>query len=124
MKAAAVAATPFVFVSVIVRVDEPPVAIDAGANAFEIEGGVAVTVRVAFAGAVFEGAIEVTAAAPIVLPYALGSELVTRTVTVQFPLAGIVPPESSTDPAPAAAVTVPPQVVAAPGAEAFTRPAG
>ena len=51
--------------------------------------------------------------------------LVTLTVTVHEPLAGIVPPESATLLALFAAVTVPPAHVVAPLAAAvFTIPAG
>jgi hypothetical protein len=50
---------------------------------------------------------------------------VTFTVTVQEPLAGIVPAESATLLTPLAAVTTPPTHVVAPVAGvAFTRPAG
>ena len=51
--------------------------------------------------------------------------LVTFTVTVQLPEAGIVAPESATEAALFAAVTLPPAQVVAPLAEAvLTRPAG
>ena len=48
----------------------------------------------------------------------------TETVTVQLPLAGIVPPLSARVPEPAFAVTVPPHVVAAFGVAVLTRFAG
>ena len=83
-----------------------------------------VTVSVALAGEAFAGAVDVTAPPAIVFVYELGAEAVTKTETVQLPFAGIDPPESASDPLPAFAVTVPPQVVAGDGAAALTRPAG
>src|SRR5438552_6616225 len=50
--------------------------------------------------------------------------LVTFTVTVHEPLAGIVPPESARDVPLFAAVTVPPHVVAPLAEAVLTRPAG
>jgi hypothetical protein len=50
--------------------------------------------------------------------------LVTLTVMVQAPLAGTVPPESATLVPLLAAVTVPPQLLAAPAAAVLTMPAG
>ena len=123
MKAAEVAAAAFGFVSVIVSVDVPPGGIDAGAKLLATVGS-ALTVRVALAAAVFVPRVEVTALAGIVFAYEPEEALVTVTETVQLPFAGIVPPERSTDPPPAVAVTVPPHVVAAAGEAAFTSPTG
>lgn len=49
---------------------------------------------------------------------------VTLTVTVQLPLSGIVPPLNATEPPLAAAVTVPPQVVAPAGVPVLVIPVG
>jgi hypothetical protein len=54
---------------------------------------------------------------PPVVPFTL-------TETVQLALAARVPPDRLTDPAPAVAVAVPPQVLLRPGVEATTKPAG
>ena len=48
---------------------------------------------------------------PVVLRWPPTVKLVTSTVTVQLPPAATVPPLKSTLPAPANAVTVPPQVL-------------
>lgn len=125
MNASDPAATPFGFVSVMVRLDDAPTATDAGANAFATVGGErGVTVSVALAAAEFAPALEVTAPAAIVFTYEFAAALVTTTVTVQLPFAGMVPPDSATEPEPAVAVTVPPQLVAGAGAAALTRPKG
>lgn len=50
--------------------------------------------------------------------------LVTSTVIVQLPIAGIVPPVRATEPPPLAAVAVPPHVVATFDGVALTIPAG
>jgi hypothetical protein len=69
--------------------------------------------------------VVVTAPIASVLVYVAADALVTFTVTVHEPLAGIVAPESATVLPPLAAVTTPPTQVVAPEAEAvFTRPAG
>ena len=69
--------------------------------------------------------VVVTAPAAMVFVYEPGVALVTLTVTVHEPLAGIVPAESATLLPLFAAVTVPPAHVVAPLAAAvFTIPAG
>src|SRR5205814_5471288 len=69
--------------------------------------------------------VVVSAPAAIELLYVAAVPLVTVTVTVHEPLAGIVPPESATLPPPLAAVTAPPTHVVAPFAGfALTRFAG
>ena len=125
MNAVPVSGTMFEFESVIVSVDVPPTAIDVGEKLLATVGAAnAETVSVALAGAVLGGALDVTAPAAIVFEYELGAGLVTVTVTVQLPLAGIVPPESAREPLRGFAVTVPPHDVIVPGTAALTRPAG
>ena len=96
MNAAPVAATAFGLVSVMVRTEVSLVPIDAAANAFATESA-AFTVSEAFAAAVLAPALaEVSAPAAIELLYVPGVALVTLTVTVHEPPAGMVPPESAT----------------------------
>ena len=94
---------------------------DAGAKDLTTVGGLS-TVRVAFAALPVLALLLVTG--PVELRK-LPAEAVTLTVTVQEPLAGMVPPESETDVPLLAAVTAPPlQVVAPAGDEVLTRFAG
>ncbi len=125
VKAAPVAAVAFGFVSVIVRTDTSVVPIEAGVNDLATVSAFN-TVRLALAAAVLAPAfVVVSAPEAIVLLYVAGVALVTLTVTVHEPLAGIVAPESASEVPLFAAVTVPPAQVVAPEAEAvFTRLAG
>ena len=68
--------------------------------------------------------VDVRPPAAMLLLYVPAVALVTLTVTVQLPDAGIVPPESATLLALLFAVTAPPQVVAPLAAAVFTRFAG
>jgi hypothetical protein len=61
--------------------------------------------------AVFPVPLFVEVTLPLVLLYVPAVGAVTSTVTVQDPLAAIVPPLKDIDPTPALAVTVPPQLV-------------
>jgi hypothetical protein len=112
-------------VSVIVSTLVSPVPTDAGAKTF-VAVSAPRTVSVAFAAAVLAPPLVVVSApAAIEFAYAPEDALVTFTVIVQEPDAGIVPPESATLLAPLFAVTAPPaQLVAPAGAAVFTRPAG
>src|SRR6185503_20688881 len=103
----------------------PPMAMDAGANDFDTESELR-TSSVALAAARFEPAfVVVRPPAAMVFTYGFGVALVTLTVTVHEPLAGMVAPESATEVPALAAVTVPPAHVVAPaGVAVFTRPAG
>src|SRR5258706_7759 len=109
----------------MVRIDVSLVPTDAGANAFATASA-AFTVSVALAATVLAPAFaEVTAPIGSVLAYEPDAALVTLTVTVHAPPAGIVPPESATLLPPFAAVTAPaPHVVAPPARAVLTRPAG
>ena len=66
----------------------------------------------------------VSAPTGIVLVYAPAAVIFTFTVTVHELEDGSVPPASVKLVPPGAAVTLPPHVVAPPGAAAFTMPAG
>src|SRR5262249_39843996 len=113
-----VAAVVFGFVSVIVTTLVSFVPIEAGANAL----AAVIVERTAsdeLAATVFEPALAVvTAPIASVLLYEPAEALVTFTVTVQEPGAGIVPPESATLVPLFAAVTVPAPHVVAPLADA------
>jgi hypothetical protein len=61
---------------------------------------------------------------PLVLFLEPGEVAVTSTVTEQLALEASPPPDKLTEPAPATAVNVPPQVLPAFGVDATTRPAG
>src|SRR5476649_1672623 len=83
------------------------------------------TTREALAATLLAPALlEVSAPMGIVFAYVLALALVTFTVTVHEPLAGIVPAESATLAPPLAAVTAPAQVVAPAGVAVLTRPTG
>ena len=116
MNAAPVIAVAFELESVTVRTLVSLVPIDAGEKLFAIDGA-PLTVSDALALAVFAPALAVASApTAIVSLYVPGVELVTLTVTVHEPLAGIVPPESAALAPPFAAVTAPPAHVVAPDA--------
>ena len=125
MKAAPVAAVAFGFVSVIVSTLVSLVPIEAGVNDLATVSAFN-TVRLALAAAVLAPAfVVVSAPEAIVLLYVAGVALVTFTVTVHEPLAGIVAPLRATLVPLFAAVTVPPAQVVAPLAlPVFTRLAG
>src|SRR5581483_1421356 len=108
------------------RSDVPFCTIGFGPNALVTTGGLmTVNVAVLDATPLYPPVGKVTAPTGTVFGYDPPVLLVTLTVTVQLPEAGIVPPLIDTEFPPAAAVAVPPvQVVLAPGAEAFTSPAG
>src|SRR6185312_16945845 len=92
------------------------VPMEAGVNA-SVAPRPASTVSEALVGAVLAPALVLASApAAIVLAYVPDVPLVTLTVTVQEPEAGIVPPESATLVPLLAAVTVPPAHVVAPDA--------
>src|SRR5438132_48358 len=94
----------------------PPVPIVAGVNVFATAVAVS-TVSVAFAAAVLAPAfVVVNAPDAMLLLYVPALALVTFTVTVHEPLAGIVAPERATLAPPLAAVTAPPAQVVAPDA--------
>ena len=118
-------ALAFGLVSVIVSTEVSLVPIEAGVKLFATPRPPR-TVSVAFAAAVLGPALAVVSTPlAMVLAYVPPAALVTFTVTVHEPLAGIVPPESATLLPLFAAVTVPPaHVVAPPAAPRFTRPAG
>ena len=122
MNAAALIAVVFGLVSVIVSTEAALGAIDAGVKDLAAVGG-ASTVSVAeAAGAEPALAVEI---APVELRYDPALALVTLTLTVHDPLAGTVPPASTTLAPLLAAVTVPPaHVVAPPAAAVLTRFAG
>ena len=113
MNAAFVTAVAFGLVSVMVITLASLVPTEAGAKALATVMAEA-TVSVSLAEAVLAPALVlVTAPAASVLVSLPDVLLVTFTVTVHEPLAGIVPPESATLVPPFAAVTTPaPQVVA------------
>ena len=120
-----VTAAPLEFVSVIVSTLVSFVPPLGGVNDFATLSGEK-TVSDALAATVFAPAlIEVTEPIARALAYVAPEALVTLTVTVQEPLAGIVPAESATLEPPFVAVTVPaPHVVAPAGVAVFTSPAG
>src|SRR5438105_4764667 len=110
------------FVSVIVSVLIALCWTVEGVNVFATAGPERfVTVSVAVAAAVFEAALlAVTAPMGMLLIYEFGTALVTSTLTVQLPAAGMLPPLNAMLPAPAFAVTAPPHVLAAFGVAALT----
>ncbi len=122
VNAAPVMALALELASVMVRTDVPLTPIGFGLNAFA-SVACAITVKVAEAPAELPALVVVIA--PVEFRYAPAAALVTFTVTLHEPLGGTVPPESATLLPFAAAVTVAPaQLVEAPGAAVFTRPAG
>ncbi len=125
MNAAPVAAVALGFVSVMVSTLVSLVPTDAGAKLFAAVIEFSTPSR-EVAATVFEPAlVVVTAPIASVLVYVAAVLLVTLTVTVQEPLAGIVPPVSATVLPPFVAVTVPPVHVVAPaGVALLTRLAG
>src|SRR5262252_1398887 len=109
----------------MVRTDVLPVPMEAGVKDLAAVRP-ASTVRLELAAAVLAPAlVESTPPTGIVLVDVPAAALVTVTVTVQEPFAGMVPLASARVPPPLAAVTVPtPHVVAPPAGVAFTTPAG
>src|SRR5256885_9430684 len=95
-----------------------------GLKLFVTTGGES-TSSVALPAEVFEPPFAVvTAPIGTELLYGPADALVTFTVTVQLPAAGIVAPVRATEPPPFAAVAVPPHVVATLDGVALMRPAG
>jgi hypothetical protein len=124
VKAALVRDVPeFGFVIVKVRVLTPPTAIGLGENALTMLGGES-TVNVSVLVFPVPPLVEVTL--PVVLTLAPLVVAVTATVTVQVPLAAMVPPEKPNDVFPAAGANVgePHPVAEALGVPATCRPAG
>lgn len=126
-----VTALAFVLPTTIVNCVLLPATMLATAKLFVIVGGTsgAVTVNVAdeLTALVLLGAplLVVSAPAGIVLTYEPAAAAVTLTTIEHVLLAGIVPPVNETEPAPAAAVIVPPHEFDTKGVpEAFTKPAG
>ena len=114
----------FAFDSVTVSVEVPFGAIGFGLKFFVTVGGES-TSSVAVAGPGFEPPFAVVSAPMItMLLYEFAAALVTFTVTVQLPAAGMVPPVSATELPPFAAVAVPPHVVATFDGVALTSPPG
>ena len=106
----------------MVRIDVPPIKPGLTLNALATVGG-ANTVNVPLAGDA-EPAFPVVIA-PVVLTYVAAVVLVTLTVTVHEPLAGIVPFDNATEVPPLVALTLPaPHDVAAPALEVLTNPEG
>ena len=113
------------FVIVKVSVLIPPTAIGFGENALAMLGGAtATTDKVSVPVLPVPPLVEVTL--PVVLTLALPVVAVTATVTVQVPLAAMVPPEKLTEVLPAAGAKVgePQPVVVAFGVAATSIPAG
>ena len=112
----------------IVRTEVPPLAIDTGANDFEIVGG-ATTFNVPDAGAIV-GLAVVLVNAPVLLKYGPAVAELTLTSISQMPPALIFSPVSVNVLDAATAVTVPAvqvpaiAVMAAVGVAELTRPAG
>src|SRR5438477_174327 len=124
VKSTPVTAAAFGLVKVIVRTLVSFVPIELGAKDFAAATPPS-TESDAFAAAVLAPAfVVVRPPAAMLLLYVPAVALVTLTVTVQLPDAGIVPPESATLLALLFAVTTPPQVVAPLAAAVFTRFAG
>src|SRR5476649_2339991 len=100
--------------SLMLSTDASLVPTEAGANALATASAVA-TVSVSLAAALLAPALVVVSApAAIVLVWLPDAALVTLTVTVHEPLAGMVAPESETLFALLTAVTTPPAQVVAP----------
>ena len=114
------AGLPAGLVMVNVRLVDPFRAMVLAANAFAIEGGPS-TARVAVPVFPVPALVEVTCTLllnePTVLPCTL-------TETEHEPPPAIEPPDRLTEPAPPVAVTVPPQLLVAPGDEASAIPVG
>jgi hypothetical protein len=112
VKAAPVKATAFGFVSRMVSVEVPPTGMLAGVNDLATSGGANVTVSELVAGVVFDPPLVVISPpAGMILSYVPPPLAVTVIVTVQLPVAGIVPPVRLTEVV--VWVAVPPQVVPA-----------
>ena len=111
----------FGFVNVNVNVVVAPTRTGDGLNAFANDGGNA-TITDALAVLPVPPSVEVTA--PLVLFFTPAVVPLTFTCTVQDCDAGIDPPDNATEPLPAVAVTVPPQVFDNPFGVPTTSPAG
>src|SRR3954463_3327204 len=94
-----------------VRVDVPPARIGVGLNPLAIDGGTS-AVRLALPTLLMLVPLSVVESVPLTLPWGPGGTAVTWTLTVQEPLAGMVPPVKVSDVAAAAGAHVgaPPQV--------------
>src|SRR5438105_13424267 len=86
--------------------------------------GGTMAVRLAVATLLMFVPLSLVDSVPLTLPCGPAVVAVTLTLTVQEPLAGIVPPLNVSDVAAAAGVHVPPQVVAAAGVAATCTPDG
>ena len=111
----------FEFWMIKVRLVEAPMGALAVAKDFVIDGALA---TVKFAEAVFPAPPFVELTFPVVFVRLPGVVPVTLIVTVQVLFVAAVPPARDTLPAPATAVTVPPQVLVKPFGVATTSPAG
>ena len=125
VNAAPVIAVAFGFVSVIVRTLASLVPMDAGAKALATVSPLSTVIDALAAAVLAPAFVVVRPPIAMVLLYVFAEALVTVTVTVHEPLAGMVAPESAALVPAFAAVTVPPaQVVAPEAGVAFTRPPG
>src|SRR5436190_19961869 len=108
-----------------VRVDVPPARIGLGLNPLAIDGGTS-AVRLALPTLLMLVPLSVVESVPLTLPCGPAVVAVTLTLTVQEPLAGIVPPLKVSEVAAAAGAHVgdPPQVVLAAGVAATCTPDG
>src|SRR5438309_11506713 len=106
-----------------VSVDVPPARIGEGLNCLAMTGGTT-AVRLAVATLLMFVPLSVVDSVPLTLPCGPAVMAVTLTLTVQEPLAGIVPPLNVSDVAAAAGAHVPPHVVAAAGVAATCTPDG
>src|SRR2546423_1185757 len=106
----------------MVAVENCPIGIVEGVKLLETltEARLA-TISEPLADAFAAALLEVTAPAAGVTVYVPGATAVRLTVTLHVPFAGIVPPESASEPPFAAAVTVPPHVLLADGLPEFCR---
>lgn len=122
--AALVNAMNWALLMVTVRVEVCPWKIDVGLKLLEM-GASAWALSVAVKALVFViPRLLVMAPAGTLLVKEAALDAVTKTVTWQLPLAGMVPPASDTLDAPGTAVTVPPQLVVGLGVAASLTPAG
>jgi len=109
VKATPVAAALLALDRVMVSVEVPPRGMIPGEKAFAADGG-GVMFRVALAGLTLLAPPE-TVSPPAGMVLTAEETAVTGTVTVQVPLAGMVPPESPTKLPPLTPVAVPPAQV-------------
>lgn len=111
----------FGFVSVKLTNVVPPTVVELGRNSLLMVGGLA-TKRLAVAKFPVPPLVDDTA--PVVLSYSPVKDAVTFAVIVQVEFAVTVPPVRLTEPVPAVAVAVPPQLLVSPFGVATTRLAG